>query len=524
MKYIVNIQYWLPLSCIFAVSAFAEGALSQASGNSLSALTKGGGISDYRSATLGNPEIYWRSKNSEGFHFDSPTAIPQGGPTDEKLWGDKLLNLPVPADSDDDSYAELEEYLQNQLEAIGLRYRIKGINMAIGWGDGNIWTGVAGESASATGERLDEEHIYNIASITKTFVSAIILLLQEEGVLNLDDIVETWLPDLEVRFGLDSTIRQLLNHTSGLRDYAAEGAGGIVDEALADQTKTWSPEEMATQALNDTSRPPWFSPGQGGPKYSNTNYLLLGLIIESATGRPFAEVLRERILSPLQLDYTYFAASEELPDNRLAVGRTSSPFPFIRRMAFAFTAGGMVSNAEDLVRWARTLYSGEFLSEDSLQETLELAGRITWQNKTTPSRGHYGLGVQQIDIEPVGVEWGHGGSFPGYRSGMYFYPEVDVAFSFIINQDMDGSVRDRLVNDLKTAIGKHFWPTLSIKPNLSSDSLELTWDVGFLQSSVDTSGPWIEMEGATSPYVIPIGTGGPSRFYRLRHDLTDPLN
>ena len=520
----MNRRYWLPLSCALAIGALFEVFLSQASESFFSAQTEGEAITAYLNSTIENPEPHGRSNDTEGFHPFPPTAMGFGRTSDENPSKTSVLNLPLPTDSNDKPYAELEEYLQNKMEEILRRYRIKGINMAIGWGNGNIWTGAAGKSASASGERLDEEHIYNIASITKTFVSALVLLLQEEGVLNLDDIVETWLPDLEARFGLDSTIRQLLNHTSGLRDYAAEGAGGIVDEAFTNPTRIWSPEEMATRALNDTSRPPWFSPGQGGPKYSNTNYLLLGMIIEAATGQSFAQVLRERILSPLRLDFTYFAVSEELPENRLAVGRTSSPFPFKPRVAFSFTAGGMVSNAEDLVRWARTLYSGEFLSENSLREMLELAGRITFQNKTTPSQGYYGLGVQQIDIEPVGREWGHGGSFSGYRAGMYFYPEVDVAFSFIINQDMDGSVRDRLVNDLKTAIGRHFWPTLSIKPNLSSHALELAWDVGFLQSSVDPSGPWIEMEGATSPHVISIKTDGLRRFYRLRHDLTNILN
>lgn len=428
--------------------------------------------------------------------------------------------IPLPDDSDDDAYGELEEYLQSQIEDIRRRYNLTGINMAIGWGNGNIWTGVVGESASIPRVPLDDQNIYLIASITKTFVSALILLLQEEELLTLDDTVETWLPSLEARYGLDSTIRQLLNHTSGLRDYLAEGAGGVVDAVVADPLKIWTPEEIASRALNDRNRPPWFSPGEGGPKYSNTGYVLLGMIIEAATGQSFAQVLRERILSPLQLDNTYFAGSEELPDNRLAIARTTFPGSFKAVASGVWTAGGMVSNAEDLVRWARTLYSGEFLSLNSLSQMLDLAGRVTFQNQTIPTQGYYGLGVQQIYIEPVGVQWGHGGNLPGYQSGMYYYPEVDVAFSFIINQDMDDSVNKRLTDDLKTAVGRHFWPTLSIRPNLSSHALELTWDVGHLQSSADSSGPWTEMDGARSPHLIPMESDGPRRFYRLRHDLT----
>lgn len=413
-----------------------------------------------------------------------------------------------------EAYKGLADYFQNRLNEIQQQYDLVGINMAVAWGNGNTWAGVSGESERDTGDLLNNDNIFMIASITKTFVSALILLLQEEGVLSLDDTVEKWLPDLEVLYGKDSTIRQLMNHTSGIQDNVTDNAGGTKDKVIQNPEKVWTLEEIASLALNDPSHPPLFAPGEGGPRYSNPGYVLLGMIIESATGQSFAKTLRERILTPLQLDHTYYPVSEELPEDQLAIEWPAGPITFKALVSAYCTSGGMVSNAEDLVKWAMTLYSGNFLSEDSMNEMFEFVGTLS--NRSIDSL--YGLGVLQASIEPVGIEWGHSGNGPRHETFMAYYPAAGVALSIIVNQN-NSQFLTKVVDDLRKTVGNLFWPVLSMQMDADRHTLELFWDVGVLQSSPTNTGPWTDVLQTKSPFDVALNSGDQKQFYRLSHDL-----
>jgi D-alanyl-D-alanine carboxypeptidase len=246
---------------------------------------------------------------------------------------------------------------------------------------------------------------YRVGSNTKTFVATVVLQLAGEGRLALEDTVERWLPGL-VSGGGAITVRQLLNHTSGLPDYAPEDDDSFIRQVLADRRRTWMPQELVGIAL---ARPPLFAPGAAWA-YSNTGYILLGLIVEAASGRPLAAELRRRIFAPLHLRGTTFATGRRI------VGRHGHGYSRFgaRRLyditavdqSWAGAAGAIVSRARDLARFHRALLGGRLLRRDLLAQMRD----------TVPVGGQgYGLGLIRSRL-PCGTFWGHGGETLGYLS------------------------------------------------------------------------------------------------------------
>jgi len=243
---------------------------------------------------------------------------------------------------------------------------------------------------------------FRVGSITKTFVATVVLQLIGENKLALEDTVERWLPGL-VPDGGQITVRQLLNHTSGLFDYG--GDPEFVSQAVRDPLRAWTPREIIAIA---TARPPTFAPGAGW-SYSDTNYFVLGLIIEAATGRSLVSQLRDRILAPLRLRAT------SLPANPGIAGRHAHGY-FLRPLedvtlgspSVQWAAGALVSNAHDLAGFYRALLGGRLLRPDLLQlmETTVAAPELGPRNA-------YGLGLEKVP-EPCGALWGHTGASPGY--------------------------------------------------------------------------------------------------------------
>jgi D-alanyl-D-alanine carboxypeptidase len=187
-----------------------------------------------------------------------------------------------------------------------------------------------------------------------------VLELASERKLALDDSVERWLPGI-VPNGGAITVRQLLNHTCGLADYAPEEDGTFISRVLADRHKTWEPRELIAIA---TAQPPHFAPGARW-SYSNTCYILLGLIVEAASGNLLKAELRARILTPLRLRAT------SLDTNPRIAGRHAhgySRFGARRRFdisvlnqSWAWAAGAIVSTADDPARFYRALLGGRLL-------------------------------------------------------------------------------------------------------------------------------------------------------------------
>lgn len=255
---------------------------------------------------------------------------------------------------------------------------------------------------------------YRVASVTKSFVAAVVLQLTAEGRLRLRDSVEQWLPGL-VPNGRAITLRELLGHTSGLFDYDDDGAW--VKARIADPGRVWTPLELVAVA---TRNPPRFRPGSDW-SYSNTNYVLLGLLVEAVTEHTLGEELRARIIVPLGLRSTSYSGRTAIGPGAAHgyLGRAPGlPVPAGRLVDVssrvspsAWGAGQLVSNSDDLTRFFAELLHGRVIPAAELREMkAPVKG-----GKAVPFSAPYGLGLD-IMHTPCGTAYGHGGDMPGYRN------------------------------------------------------------------------------------------------------------
>jgi D-alanyl-D-alanine carboxypeptidase len=270
----------------------------------------------------------------------------------------------------------------------------------------------AGVADLNTKKTMKSDYRFRIGSVTKTFTSTTVLQLVGENRMQLDDPIEKWLPGLIQGNGYDGnqiTIRQLLNHTSGIAEYLKSK-----DADIMNSKKTYTAEEIVKIGL---SLPPDFLPGKGW-LYSNTGYVILGILIEKITGNSYAEEIEKRIIEPLDLSNTFLPGnSPVIPGKNHARGymkidETSE----LKDMTYynpslANSAGDMISNADDLNKFFSFLLGGKLLKERELKEMLT----------TVPIEGKgvgdgYGLGIYETKL-PNGISvWGHGGAIPGFTT------------------------------------------------------------------------------------------------------------
>jgi D-alanyl-D-alanine carboxypeptidase len=280
---------------------------------------------------------------------------------------------------------------------------------------GGIREAAAGFARLRPREQMQATDRFRIASVTKTFVATAVLQLAAEGPLRLGDPVERWLPGL-VPNGASITLRQLLNHTSGL--FNVNEDDDFKQALIADPGRSWSPRDVLAVAF---SHPPLFAPGTNW-SYSNTNYVVLGLVIEAATGGTLEQELEQRILTPLKLDATSFPTSAAIegpfahgyvgPHPGLPIARgTLLDVSTILSPSFAWGSGNMVSNAPDLTHFFAALLRGRLLPARQLAEM------------KTGSSGNavYGLGLRTT-YAPCGTAVGHEGDIPGYRTAVWATP------------------------------------------------------------------------------------------------------
>ncbi|WP_367135587.1 serine hydrolase domain-containing protein [Saccharothrix sp. HUAS TT1] len=249
---------------------------------------------------------------------------------------------------------------------------------------------------------------FRVGSITKTFVSTVVLQLVGEGEVDLDAPVGRYLPGL-LPDGDRITVRHLLQHTSGLHNYTL-----VLPQDLSERFRTWTPAELV--ALS-TARPLDFQPGTGW-NYSNTNYVVAGLLVEAVTGRPYGAEVAQRVLRPLGLRSTVVpGARSDIPGPH-AHGylRDGGEVVDITEMnpSVAYAAGEMISTTADLDRFADALLDGRLLRP---AQRAELTSAL-------PTTNGYGLGVERTDLPCGGSVWGHGGSIPGYASLMLSTPDT----------------------------------------------------------------------------------------------------
>ncbi|MFB7671040.1 serine hydrolase domain-containing protein [Kitasatospora purpeofusca] len=280
-----------------------------------------------------------------------------------------------------------------------------------------IWRDAVGTSDLATGQPVRPDGRFRIGSVTKAFVSTVLLQLVGEGRLRLDDPVERHLPGVVPNGGAIS-VRQLLNHSSGLYDYLEDpqfffqDEASLRDYALGDRRwQDYRPEQLVAIGV---AHPPYFAPGQGW-KYSNTNYILAGMLIGKLTGHSWQSEVTRRIVRPLHLDDTVFPGSEtglRGPHARAYAKLPEGPADITRlNPTVGDAAGNGISTTTDLDRFHAALFGGRLL------RPAEQAA-LTTTVPTGSGHSFYGLGVAQADFG-CGPLWGHDGGLPGWGTLMF---------------------------------------------------------------------------------------------------------
>lgn len=343
-----------------------------------------------------------------------------------------LPAAPAPVRAEDGLIPVPSAALTAAVKELRAAYGIPGIQAAVIYADGRAWSANGGFADLRARVRPVRSTPFAVGSVTKTFVAALVLQLVAEGRLTLDDAAAPWVPELAIPGGV--TIRHLLSHTSGLHDYFSNSA---IDRALRGAKRTaWTPERALSYA-----RSPYFLPGNGWA-YSNTNYLVLGLVAERSTGLPLATLLRDRFLEPLRLSsvvlqgaesprlpvahaYTFSSTLRSAPAVDQVDGSGIVPFTSVTTAAWA--AGAMAASAWDLARWSRALFGGEVLPTElvaAMQDASSATGGVT---------SVYGLGVRRDRLGGYAAV-GHSGRLVGTWASMRYFPELGVSIAVTTNQ------------------------------------------------------------------------------------------
>jgi D-alanyl-D-alanine carboxypeptidase len=288
-----------------------------------------------------------------------------------------------------------------------------------------------------TGRPMKARLRFRAGSLTKSLVATVVLQLVAEGWLSLADTLERWLPGI-LPYGDQVTIRQLLSHTSGVpQDWAtiAQALYGSPEGRL----HHWTPQALIALVAD---RPPDFPPGTAW-SYSNTGYILLGLVLETAGGATLAQELQRRIVEPLGLRHTYLPGNaRELPapmsrgySLRVGPGGEVLDGPLldftIQNPSWAWAAGGLVSNLEDLTRFFRALLGGRLLPPRLLAE-MRTTVAVPPSSTPLPMYDRYGLGLLEVET-PTGRLVGQLGGIPGYLSMVLSTPDGRRQLGVMIN-------------------------------------------------------------------------------------------
>jgi peptidoglycan/LPS O-acetylase OafA/YrhL/CubicO group peptidase (beta-lactamase class C family) len=355
-----------------------------------------------------------------------PTAEPSKLPT-----AAPATATPAPVDQ------ELAAALQEVLDDLTASGAIPGAVLAVSIPGYETWVGASGVRDRKSGDPIAPDTRMRIASISKVFTAVVALQLLEEGKLELDAPLATYLPGL-LRSGDKITVRNLLQHTSGLYDYLEDRT--MVNRAYRDAEKRWEPRELVEYAAKF---PLAFQPGASGAwDYSSTNYVILGMLVEQVTGNSLAAEMRGRIFEPLELDATFFAPDEPVVGVQ-SRGYSNNVDQTAVAMSFAYATANLVSTASDLQRFAQGLFGGQLLRSETLalmQTFVDGKGQYKMPELA------YGLGLMRNQL-PAGpaaggqartadetTVLGHIGGFGGFRSALWHAPASGVTIALGVNQ------------------------------------------------------------------------------------------
>lgn len=330
--------------------------------------------------------------------------------------------------------------VQSRLDSLANNTSIPGLTVGISMADGASIGLAAGVSDTATHRPMSRDDRMLQGSVGKTYFGAVALQLVAAGLLDLDAPLAGYLGDEPWYDRLPNsgevTIRQLMSHTSGIVRY--EFNPTFLQDLIARPMRTFTPEERLSYLFD--MEPP-FAAGEGWD-YSDTNFVLLAMVIERVTGTMAYDEIRRRLLEPLGLDDTVPSDRPDVPglaNGYAGPGNAFGAFDATLidgRLAmnpqFEWGGGGFASTAEDLAVWIRYIHEGRAFDSGLLDEFR------TGVTAPLGPQASYGLGVIMMEL-PVGTAWGHSGFMPGYRTEAYYFPDHGFSIALQINTS-DGSV------------------------------------------------------------------------------------
>ncbi len=340
--------------------------------------------------------------------------------------------------------AQVEQGLQRVVSVVRDNYHVPGMAVAVTVPGEGSWVKASGLADTSTKQALDVNDKFRIGSITKTFTATVVLQLVQEGKLSLSAPINRWVP--KVQNAKSITVRMLLNMTSGIYDEGGPGSG-LAKRATINPSKVWAPQEIVMLAIvHGPAGPP------GRFEYSDTNYVILGIIARAVSGKPIQSLIVSQILKPLHLANTGYPTTPTMPGLATTGYYISSgrliPAPRYDPSVFG-AAGAMISTLGDLQTWAKALATGALLNPRTQQQGSRFSAAGTFP--PLPGAGisaglpvKYGLGIFSL-----GGLLGHNGSYPGWTSDMFYLPARKATIVVLLN-GLDPKLQGTTISDAAT--------------------------------------------------------------------------
>jgi len=323
-----------------------------------------------------------------------------------------------------DEHAETRAALQGLIDQQVKEQDILGMVMAVRLADGTVIDVASGYSDPSGEKAWSVDTISALGSVTKTFTAVLVMQLVDEGKLSLNDTIDTWFPEQPNGDGI--TIRMLLSHTSGIANYIS--IENVMEEKWANE---WAPIDLVAEANKSG---PVGEPDSSEAFYSNTNYILLGLIVEYITGNSWVQEVESRIINPLDLKDTTFLSTEGVWGGIMVEGYAKTPDGYISSLELpvyphpstVWAAGEVVSSISDLMTFASAIFDSKLVSRETLAVMAQPVGTDVDSGLT------WGLGG--VTIEEFGqVAFGMGGDIPGYHAFFMGYLDKKLIVTAMIN-------------------------------------------------------------------------------------------
>jgi D-alanyl-D-alanine carboxypeptidase len=312
---------------------------------------------------------------------------------------------------------------------------VVGVTMSVYHTQSGMWIGAGGKADLYNNVDMQPCSISRVGSTVKMFTATTVLKLMEEGKLNLDDKISSYLQGdviSKIENADKATIRQLLQHSSGIYNYIQNLK--FQTASLNDFIREWKPDDLLKYAYNQKA---YFQPGED-VRYSNTGYILLGILIEKIEGKPFYKVFEDKIFIPFGLTMTKFAAEDHIPygivrgyiDMYSNLQVTESTY--FSGWDYYTADGGLISNPYDMSIFFQLLMNGQIINSNSLNEML------SWKTPKEPDPDFfpisYGLGIFKIETDK-GIAYMHSGDAVGYYANMLYFPGDNATIVYAVNSN-----------------------------------------------------------------------------------------